>query len=191
MRRAARAALLAAAAAGCASPRAVPPSFSGPVVLARADGAAARPAWLDERRPFTISGGVVSSVGEASIAPDDRLDAGTRIAQTRAEAAVAAAVSSRLTAVLRLHEDSNADSPQVEQEVVSASRMASSAFRPAGRYWEKISIMGDVGRPVVRVRVFARVTMPEAEFRKAVLDSLSADESRRVGERWESFAGER
>lgn len=170
-------------------------------VVARIDGMSSRPEWLKESQPFVTEGGIVSMLGQTTIPADDRVEAAYRIAENNAKAGIASAIEQRLDFVFQnAEEGTRLDSTQARYIGAEASKLTTSSIRPDKRYWEKVAMTTDSGERTTRYRVFTRVTMPEADFKRAVLDAvrrqqgkggLSADFAKKVNEHWDQFVGER
>lgn len=56
--------------------------------------------------------------------------------------------------------------------------MTTSNIKLQKRYWEKVVTYTDAGTPKVIYRVFTSVSMPEGDFKKAVLDALKKREGK-------------
>lgn len=184
---------------GCAeSPVRSQPELDPDRVIARSDDLDSRPAWLDETSPFRVEGQRVISLGETEIPVDHRLDAAYRIAENNATAAVAGAIERRVAFIFQNAEEGTAlDANRVRFIGGEASRLVASSIQPGRRYWEKVAYSGSYGRRLVKYRVFASVEMPEADFRRAIVEALrrnagraglSAEFAEKVNEHWNRLA---
>ncbi|MBS1959970.1 MAG: hypothetical protein JST80_10890 [Bdellovibrionales bacterium] len=169
-------------------------------VIARINEVSSRPGWLDEARPFQFKNGQIISLGQTTIPGDNRVEAAFRIAENNAKAAISGAIESRLEFIFQAAEEGTGfDSTQARYIGAEASKVTSSALKLQDRYWEKVATTQDNGQRVTQYKVFATVTMPEEDFRRAVIDAarkrqgktgLSEDFSKKVSEQWDSFKNE-
>lgn len=166
-------------------------------VLTRIDGRSDRPDWLQESEPFKIEGGKVYSLGQTTIPGESRVEAAYRIAENNGKGAIAGAIEQRLDFVFQNAEEGvSIDSTQARYIGAEASKLTASSIRLAKRYWEKYSVVGSNGMPEIRYRVFTLVTMPEQDFKAAIVDAarraqgkggLSADFAKQVSKHWDNF----
>lgn len=171
--------------------------ISPDVVLSRIDGLTERPSWLKESEPFRVESGRVVSTGIATIPADHRVEAALRISQNNAKAAIAGAIESRLSFVFQNAEEGTAlDSTQARHIGAEASELVSNSIRPYRQYWEKVAMTTDSGERVTRYKVFSSVSMPEEDFKRAIIDAarkrqgksgLSTDFAKKVNDHWEKF----
>lgn len=185
---------------GCSSAFKLPSSENDPDrVIARIDDLSSRPSWLKESEPFKIKDGMVISLGQSTIAGGDRVEAAYRIAENNAKGAISSAIEARLEAIFQnAEEGTSMDATQARYIGAEASKVTSSSLRLGNRYWEKVATTQDDGQRVIRYKVFATVTMPESEFKQAILDAarkrqgkggLSADFAKKVSDHWDQFVG--
>lgn len=190
--------LAAGAIAGCSStPKSSMPEAMPDKVLSRINDISSRPDWLHEDRPFDIKDGVVTSLGQITIPGSDRLEAAYNIADNNAKGAICSAIESRLEVIFQGADEGTAiDSAQARRISAEACKITTSSIRPGTRYWEKVATSTDSGERVTRYKVFATVTMPETDFKRAVMNAirkqegkggLSQDFSKKVDEHWDSF----
>lgn len=184
---------------GCSSKPTTPTSENTPdQVLSRINDLNSRPSWLNEEKSFEIKEGSVLSLGQTTIPADNRVEAAYAIAENNAKSAICSAIESRLDFVFQNAEEGTAiDSTQVRRIGAEACKITTSSIRPGNRYWEKVAMTTDSGERVTRYKVFSTVTMPEAEFKKAVLNAirrqegkvgLSQDFAKKVDEHWDQFS---
>jgi hypothetical protein len=166
-------------------------------VIARVNDESSRPKWLDETKPFQIKDGNVISLGQTTIPGDNRVEAAYRIAENNAKGSIASAIETRLEAIFQnAEEGTSIDSTQARYIGAEASKVTTSAMRINNRYWEKVATTRDSGERITQFKVFTTVTMPEAEFKRAIIDAvrkregkggLSADFSKKVDAHWDQF----
>ncbi len=184
--------------AGCSStPKSSSPESMPDKVLSRINDMSRRPEWLHEDRPFEVKDGVVTSLGQTTIPGSDRVEAAYNISDNNAKGAICSTIESRLEVVLQnAEEGTSIDSNQVRRIGAEACKITTSSIRPGTRYWEKVAMSTDSGERVTRYKVFSTVTMPETEFKRAVMNAvrkqegkggLSQDFSKKVDEHWDSF----
>lgn len=184
--------------AGCSSaPKFITPEAMPDKVLSRINDMSNRPSWLNEERPFDVKDGFVTSLGQTTIPGSDRVEAAYNIADNNAKGAICSAIESRLEVIFQnAEEGTSIDSTQSRRIGADACKITTSSIRPGTRYWEKIAMSTDSGERVTRYKVFSTVTMPEADFKRAVIDAirkqqgkggLSQDFSKKVDEHWDSF----
>ena len=164
-------------------------------VISRIDGLDSRPEWLKESEPFSIKNGVVTSLGQTEIPGDHRVEAGLRIAENNAKANIASAIENRLEFVFQnAEEGTSLDATQARYIGAEASKIVTSSIRQDKRYYEKIATTQNVR--VIRYKIFATVTMPEADFKRAITDAirkangnggLSEDFAKKVDQHWDKF----
>ena len=166
-------------------------------VLSRSDDLDERPSWVKESEPFHIENGVVTALGQTSIPGDNRVEAAYRIAENNAKGLIAGSIEQRLDFVFQNAEEGTAvDSTQTRFIGAEAAKIMTSSLRPGKRYFEKIATTTDSGERVTRYKVFTAVTMPEADFKRAIQDAirraqgkggLSADFADKVNKHWDQF----
>lgn len=184
--------------AGCSStPKSTSPEAMPDKVLSRINDASGRPNWLQEDKPFDIKDGAILSLGQTTIPGSDRVEAAYVIADNNAKGAICSAIESRLEVIFQGAEEGTAiDSTQARRISAEACKITTSSIRPGNRYWEKVAMSTDSGERVTRYKVFATVTMPETDFKRAVMNAirkqegkggLSKDFSEKVDAHWNDF----
>lgn len=176
------------------------PETEPDVVVSRIDDLSSRPGWLKESEPFKISNGQVISLGSTTIPSDHRVEAGYRIAENNAKANIAGAIEQRLEFIFQNAEEGTAmDSTQARYIGAEASKILTSSIRQDKRYYEKVATTQDDGTRVTRYKIFTTVTMPEADFKRAITDAirksqgkagLSAEFAKKVDQHWDKFTSE-
>ncbi len=166
-------------------------------VIARINDTSSRPDWLDESKPFRIKDGQVIAIGQTTIPGDNRVEAAYRIAENNAKGSIAGAIENRLDFVFQQAEEGTVfDSTQARFIGAEASKITSSSLKIQDRYWEKVATTQDSGQRVTQYRVFASVTMPESDFKRAILDAarkregkggLSEGFVKKVDAHWDQF----
>jgi hypothetical protein len=169
-------------------------------VVARIDDRSSRPDWVKESEPFRIKDGMVTSLGQTTIPGDNRVEAAYRIAENNAKGAIANAIEVRLETIFQnAEEGTSLDATQARYIGAEASNLTTSSLRISDRYWEKVATTQDTGQRLTQYRVFADVTMPEADFKRAVLDAiarahgkvgLSENFAKKVDAQWDRFTSE-
>jgi hypothetical protein len=183
---------------GCSStPKSTSPEAMPDKVLSRINDSSSRPGWLNEERAFEVKDGSVISLGQTTIPGNDRVEAAYNIADNNAKGAICSAIESRLEFIFQGAEEGTAmDSTQARRIGAEACNITTSSIRPGNRYWEKVAMSTDSGERVTRYKVFATVTMPETDFKRAVMNAirksegkggLSQDFAKRVDDQWDSF----
>lgn len=177
------------------------PEAQPDVVISRMEGFGSRPDFIRESEPFRIKDGNVVSLGMATIPGDQRVEAAYRIAENNAKAVLASAIEQRLDFIFQNAEEGGSlDTTQARYIGAEATRISAFSLRLAHCYYEKVLITGDGGLRRVVYRVFATVTMPEVDFRRAIVDAirrhegkhgLSEDFARKVDEHWDQFVNGR
>ena len=168
------------------------------IVLERSDGLSKRPDWVKESNAFVIEKGTVYSLGSTTIPANARPEAGFRIAENNAKGAIAGAIEQRLNFMFQNAEEGlTMDATQTRFIGAEVSKLTTSSIRPGKRYWEKVAVVTDAeGERTVQYRVFAQVTMPEADFKKAIQEALRRAEGgkglseefrERVDRNWDEF----
>lgn len=182
----------------CSSNPANPTSENMPdKVVGRINDLSSRPNWLEEDKPFSIADGRVLSLGQTTIPGDNRVEAAYLIADNNAKGAICSAIEARLDFVFQnAEEGTSIDATQVRRIGAEACKITTSSIRPGNRYWEKVASTTDSGERVTRFKVFSTVTMPETEFKKAVLNAIRKQEgkagisqefAKKVDEHWDQF----
>lgn len=171
------------------------------VVIQRIDNMNERPGWLKESEPFKIKDGSVTSLGSTEIPGNHRVSAATRIAQNNAKSAIAGAIQQRLEFIFQTAEEGTDFGPTQARYIgAEASKLVTSSIRPGKLYWEKYATSTDSGERVTKYRVFAYVSMPENDFKRAILDAIrnakgekgiSADFAEKVNSQWDRFVEEK
>lgn len=189
--------------AACSSvptPRPNTPEAEPDRVLSRIDDLKERPSWLKESEPFRIDAGEVSSLGATIIPADNRVEAAYRIAENNAKGAIAGAIEQKLEFIFQnAEEGTSMDANQARFIGAEASKLVTSSIRPSKRYWEKVASTTDSGQRLTNYKVFATVSMPETDFKRAIMDAvrkaqgkggLSADFAKKVDAHWDQFVAE-
>lgn len=169
-------------------------------VISRIDDLSSRPEWLKESEPFRISGGKVYSLGSTTIPGDQRVEAALRVAENNAKAGVANAIEQKLEYIFQnAEEGAEIGADQARYIGAEASSLITSSIRSDKRYWEKVATTQDSGERVTRYKVFALVSMPEGDFKKAILAAtrkaegkkgLSKNFAEKVDKHWDQFTSQ-
>ncbi|MBR1777721.1 MAG: hypothetical protein IJ752_03945 [Alphaproteobacteria bacterium] len=170
------------------------------VVLARSDDFSSRPKWANEEKTFTIEKGTVYMLGthEMPVA-GKRISTGYRIAENNAKAGLSGAIEQRLNFIFQNAEEGDGmGADQTRFIGGETSKLTASSIRPANRYWEKVAVVVDAdGTQDVIYRIFVRVSMPEADFKKAVQEAIkrnsgkkgiSEDFAKKVEAHWDQMS---
>ncbi len=188
--------------AGCASTvkNPIKSEIEPDKVVSRIDELSSRPEWLKESEPFSISDGKVYSLGSTTIPGDQRVEAAFRVAENNAKAGVANAIEQKLEYIFQnAEEGAEMGADQARYIGAEASSLITSSIRPDKRYWEKVATTQDSGERVTRYKVFSLVSMPEADFKKAILAAtrkaegtkgLSKNFSEKVDKHWDQFTSQ-
>ena len=174
------------------------PENTPDVIISRIDNRSDRPSWLLESEPFKIFEGKVVSLGMVEIPVTDRLEAGYRLAQNSAKVMISSSIEQRLETLLQNgQEGTSFDANQIKYISAEASKLTTSALRPDKIYWEKYSFTSDSGERLTRYKVFATVTMAEAEFKQAVFNAIekakgkgqiSEEFKKQLAQHWDKFS---
>lgn len=170
------------------------------VVLARSDDLSSRPDWVSEEETFKIEKGTVYMLGTHEMpVVGKRVSTGYRIAENNAKAGLSGAIEQRLNFIFQNAEEG--DSMGADQTRFiggETSKLVASSIRPANRYWEKVSVVVDAdGTRDVIYRIFVRVSMPEADFKKAIQEAIkrnsgkkgiSEDFAKKVDAHWDQMS---
>ena len=170
-------------------------------VIARSDDLSSRPEWVKDSETFTVSKGTVYMLGSTTIPATSSPDRAYRIAENNAKQGLSSAIEQKLDFVFQnAEEGTEIGSDQTRFIGVEASKLVTSAIRPSNRYWEKVvTVTGaNADDKAVVYRVYARVAMPEKEFKKAIeraiakaqKKGLSADFAKKVDAQWDRFTAE-
>lgn len=188
--------------AGCASTvkNPITAEIDPDKVISRIDDLSSRPEWLKESTPFRIENGNVYSLGSTTIPGDQRVEAAFRVAENNAKAGVASAIEQKLEYIFQNAEEGAAiGADQARYIGAEASSLITSSIRSDKRYWEKLATTQDSGERVTRYKVFSLVSMPEADFKKAILAAtrkaegkkgLSKNFSEKVDKHWDQFTSQ-
>jgi hypothetical protein len=169
-------------------------------VISRIDDLSSRPGWLKESEPFRIADGNAYSLGSTSIPGDQRVEAAFRVAENNAKSAVANAIEQKLEFIFQnAEEGAEMGADQARYIGAEASSLITSSIRSDKRYWEKIATTQDSGERVTRYKVFSLVSMPEADFKKAIMAAvrkaegkkgLSKNFAEKVDKHWDRFTSQ-
>lgn len=170
-------------------------------VIARGDDLSSRPEWVKDSETFTVSKGTVYMLGSTTIPATSSPDRAYRIAENNAKQGLSSAIEQKLDFVFQnAEEGTEIGSDQTRFIGMEASKLVTSAIRPSNRYWEKVvTVTGaNADDKAVVYRVYARVAMPEKEFKKAIeraiakaqKKGLSADFAKKVDAQWDRFTAE-
>lgn len=184
--------------AGCSSAPKNPTAENTPdKIVSRINDMSDRPDWLDEEHAFVVKAGNVTALGQTTIPGDNRVEAAYLIAENNAKGGICSAIESRLDFVFQNAEEGTAvDANQVRRIGAEACKLTTSSIRAGSRYWEKVAMTTDSGERVTRYKVFATAVMPEADFKRAVIEAVKRqqgkggifqDFARKVDEHWDSF----
>jgi len=168
-------------------------------IVGRSDDLSSRPKWANEDKTFTIEKGTVYALGihEMPVA-GKRVQTGRRIAEQNAKVKLASAIEQKLNAMFQNAEEGDEMGAEQARFIGGeTTKLVASSIRPANNYWEKVSrvIDADGNRDLI-YRFFARVQMPEADFKKAIQDAIkrnsgkkgiSADFAKKVEEHWDEM----
>ena len=168
-------------------------------ILARSDNLSSRPKWASEEKTFTIEKGNVYMMGmhEMPVA-GKRITTGYRVAENNAKAGLSGAIEQRLNFIFQNAEEGDeVGADQTRFIGGETSKLVASSIRPANRYWEKVArvIDADGNRDMI-YRIYVRISMPEADFKKAIEDAIkrnagkkgiSEDFAKKVEAHWDQM----
>ena len=171
------------------------------IVLERSGELSSRPKWASDEKTFTIEKGVVYMMGrhEMPATADKRLTTGFRVAENNAKAGLSGAIEQRLNFVFQNAEEGDEmGADQTRFIGGETSKLVASSIRPTNRYYEKVSrvVNADGDRDLI-YRIYVRMSMPEADFKKAIQDAikrnsekkgLSEDFAKKVEEHWDQMS---
>lgn len=173
------------------------PEIEPDVVVSRIDNLSSRPDWLKESEPFRFESGKVLSLGSTSIPGDQRVEAAMRVAENNAKLGIASAIEQKLEFIFQNAEEGAVmGADQARFIGAEASSLVTSSIRTDKRYWEKVASTQDSGERVTRFKVYSMVSMPESDFKKAIITAtrkaegkvgLSKGFSERVDKHWDQF----
>lgn len=185
---------------GCSSVPKSPPEAQPDKVVSRIDDLSSRPDWLKESQPFIIADGNVYSMGSTTLPGDQRVEAAFRVAENNAKAGIATAIEQKLEFIFQnAEEGAEMGADQARYIGAEASSLITSSIRSDKRYWERVATTQDSGERVTRFKVFSMVSMPEADFKKAILNAtrkaegkkgLSKGFAEKVDKHWDKFTSE-
>ena len=169
-------------------------------IVGRSDGLSSRPKWVSEEKTFTIEKDTVYMMGihEMPVA-GKRITTGYRVAENNAKAGLSGAIEQRLNFIFQNAEEGDEmGADQARFIGGETSKLITSSIRPANRYWEKVSRVVDAdGKRDLIYRIYVRVSMPEADFKKAIEEAIkrnsgkkgiSADFAKKVEAHWDQMS---
>ncbi len=167
------------------------------IILSRIDDLKERPSDIRESTPFKIENGQVQSLGMTSIPGDNRVEAAYRIADNSAKGLIATTIEQRLEFIFQnAEEGTGLDAQQARFIGAEASKLTTSSIRISKHYWEKVASTNEGGQRVIRFKVYSVATMPEADFKSAIMEAikkqqgkggLSQDFAKKVNSHWDDF----
>ena len=192
--------LFGACSTGSGSSRELSASDFEEKIVARMNDSGSRPDWLDESAVFVASDNVVTALGRSTLPADSRIEMGYRIAELNAKSTLAAAIESKLESVFQSAEEgASLDQSQYRSAATEVTRLTTSSLRVTHRYWEKVLTRDGSGSKTVRYQIFAQVSMPEPDFKRAVIAAarrldgrpeLSEAFAKKVEQQWNSLTRE-
>ncbi len=171
------------------------------VVLSRIDNMSERPNWIKESEIMTVQDGYVYFTGTQSSPVDSNVEQLYRVAELNAKSGIAKAIEQKLQFVFQNAEEGySMDASQARFMGMEATEiMKTGSIRPYKKYWEKILTTNGDGQRVQKIQMFAIVRIPEADFKKAILDAarkregkggLSEDFAKKVNSQWDEIVKE-
>ncbi len=132
------------------------------------------PSWArkaSERSLYEADGQVIS-VSMTTLSGDSRIDAGFKIGELNAKAALAKTLESRIESFTQLAEEGvDYSGQQLRSVTTEAAKITASNMRPGHRYYQKVAVTDDSGTPHTELRFWAEVSLSKENFRKAILDA--------------------
>lgn len=184
---------------GCSTPGHRNAESEPDKVVSRINNLDERPDYINEVEPFRVENGVVVSTGMTTLSSSGRVEAGYRIAQNSAKAAIAGAIEQRLEFIFQnAEEGTDVGATQARYIGAEASRLVTSSIRPGKNYWEKVATTTDSGERITQYKIFSTVQMPETDFKRAIFNAirsaqgkgkLSKTFSEKVDAHWDQFTG--
>ena len=171
-------------------------------VLARSDDFTSRPKWVREENTFTVEKDNVYILGFHEMpVVGKRLTTGYRIAENNAKAGFSSAIEQKLNFIFQNAEEGDEMGAEQTRFIGGeTSKLTASAIRPDKRYWERVSRVVDAdGRREVVYRIYVRLAMPEADFKKAIEEAIkrnsgkkgiSEDFAKTVNANWDKMISE-
>ena len=153
------------------------------IVVSRSDDLTSRPKWASDEKTFTIEKGTVYMMGrhEMPATADKRLITGYRVAENNAKAGLSGAIEQRLNFVFQNAEEGDEIGAEQTRFIGGeVSKLVASSIRPDKRYYEKVSRVVDAdGNRDLIYRIYARIAMPEDQFKKAIQDAIKRNSGKK------------
>lgn len=138
-----------------------------------------KPSWANEGQPFQISDDKVQAVGVTYIRGDERPEAGSRISAHNAKAQIARSIETRLESIFQQAEEGNSfDSTQAKYIGSEVTKLTTNSVREESMYWERFAQSEEDGSRVIRYRIYSLVTMPKADFERAIREAIAGASKR-------------
>ena len=172
------------------------------VVISRIDNMSERPSWVKESELMIFKDGNIYFTGLQTVPANSNAEQVYRAAELNAKAGIAKAIEQKLQVVFQNAEEGySLDANQARFMGIEATDLIrTSSIRPYRRYWEKVRTTNDDGQRVTQLKMFAVVSMPEADFKKAILDAakkregkggISEDFAKKVDQQWDNILSDR
>lgn len=158
-----------------------------------------KPSWVEKalERPFYFEDKQVVSIGSTTLSGDSRIDAGFKIAEANARAAIGRVITNRMDSLLHVAEEgTDFQGIQLQSITAEATKLTASGMKSSRRFYERVAVTGDDGIPRVQIRFWSEVTMSQEDYQKAVVQvaknaeaksGLSSAFSKRVEKHFDQF----
>jgi hypothetical protein len=132
------------------------------------------PSWVkrsSEKSLYEDDGNVIAV--SMNILPNDtRIDAGFKMGELNAKAAMAKTLESHVEHYAQAADEGFGLGDQTIRTITTeAAKITASNMRPGRRYYQRVAVTDDTGTPRTEIRLWTEITMSKDEFRKAMVNA--------------------
>lgn len=132
------------------------------------------PSWVknsSEKSLYEEDGNVIA-VSMNSMPSDTRIDAGFKIGELNAKAAMAKTLESRIEHFAQAASEGFSLGDQTLRTITTESaKITASNMRPGRQYFQKLAVTDSSGTPQLEMRFWTEVTLSKEEFLKAMINA--------------------
>lgn len=153
------------------------PEFFKDTVVSRSSNLTESPSWaFIEKTMYKEDGGLVYSLGTATIQGDQNIDAGFRIAEINAKANISKSIDQKMDFIFQHAEEGlEINNSIVRTLSAEASRLTTSGVIISNKYWEKIVTYDSLRNPKMFYKLYVRVSLKESQFENAIEKAIKGE----------------
>lgn len=133
-----------------------------------------RPQWATLSKTITADKGKLYAVGYTEGAASNRISALMRISDNNARFEFAREITNQMNFIYQNLEEGVSEGGQLSRFYgTEISKLMAHGIRQENRYWEKVRTFNEDGDPVIRLRIYSKVSIKQSDLKKAIREAIN------------------